>query len=209
SQDHGGFSTSDPWGTNVDEMDIITSAQLGRLALYFGQSKQAIKAGEFLIWNINQQPQIQKQMYLFVNNQKKHMQDFPEDFSFIYQLKTNEPNQAYFMIGLPCAFLVELYLATNNQAFLTAAKQYGDYAISCHESIKRFHFSHKVAWAMSLLYKVTKQEKYLAFCKSIASYLIEIQDQSGVWLKSQGAIDSLDQSVENAIWLNEIAINLS
>lgn len=209
SQDHGGFATSDPWGLTDDSMDIITTAQLGRLALYFGQKTQAAKAGDFLNWNLNSQENIEKSMYLFSNNQGKQVQDFPKDMAFIYELKKEEPNQAYFMIGLPCAFLVELYQATNNPTFLNAAKQYGDFALSCHESIKRFHFSHKVAWAMSLLYKVTKEEKYLSLCKSISNYLIEIQGPEGIWLKDQSPIDSLDQSVENAIWLNEIAINLS
>jgi hypothetical protein len=47
-QDHGGFATSEQWGLNDDTMDIITSAQLGRLAIYFGQIPQATKAGDFL-----------------------------------------------------------------------------------------------------------------------------------------------------------------
>lgn len=209
SQDHGGFATSDPWGTSDDAMDMITSAQLGRMALYFGQTNQVIKAGDFINWNINHQPNFEESMYLFVNNQRKPVQDFPTDLTFIYELKKNEPNQAYFMIGLPCAFLVELYQATNEQAFLKTAKQYGDFALGCNESIQRFHFSHKVAWAMSLLYKATKEEKYLALCKAISTYLIEIQDQDGIWLKDQNPIDSLDQTVENAIWLKEIATNLS
>lgn len=209
SKDHGGFATSSPWGTDIDEMDIITSAQLGRLALYCGHTKQAIQAGDFLDWNINHQPKMNESMFLFANNERQCVQTFPQDLSFIYELKKNEPNQAYFMIGLPCAFLVELYQATGNADFLTTAKQYGNFALNCDESIKCFHFSHKVAWAMSLLYKVTKEERYLSLCKSIGSYLIEIQNQEGVWLADQNPADSLDQTVENAIWLNEIAINMS
>ena len=209
SQDHGGFATSEPWGQNDSAMDIITSAQLGRFALFFGQQKSAMKAGEFLGWMINNQPKSIEKMYLFLNNNAKYVTDFPQDLTFIYELKKNEPNQAYFMIGLPCAFLVELYQATHNINFLHFAKQYAKYALNCHESIKSFHFSHKVAWAMSLLYKQTKEDKYLNLGKAITEYLISIQDNDGIWLKDQNEIDSLDQSIENAIWLNEVAKNLS
>lgn len=209
SQDHGGFATSDQWGLSDDAMDIITSAQLGRLSLYFGQTRQAFNAGQFLSWNINNQPNIEESMFLFVDNHKKQVQNFPQDLTFIYELKKHEPNQAYFMIGLPCAFLVELYQATHQQTFLTAAKQYADFALACHETIKQFHFSHKVAWAMSLLYKTTQEEKYLTLSKAISTYLMNIQSDDGFWLKDQNPIDSLDQTVENAIWLNEIAVNLA
>jgi hypothetical protein len=48
----------------------------------------------------------------------------------------------------------------------------------------------------------------LSLCKGITEYLIKIQDNEGIWLKDTNAIDSLDQSIENAIWLREIAVNL-
>ena len=62
---------------------------------------------------------------------------------------------------------------------------------------------------MSLLYRVTKEEKYLIFCKEISNYLIQIQDAEGCWLKEADKITSLDQTTEIAIWLNEIGVNLS
>jgi hypothetical protein len=208
SQDHGGFATSGHWGTKDHNMDIITSAQLGRLALYLNRPKQAIKAGEFLDWHIHNHTNVQESLFLFVNNERVYVKDFPQEQAFIYQIKQQSPNQAYFMIGLPCAYLVELFNTTHNPLFLAAAKSYGDFALNCHESIKSFHFSHKVAWAMSLLYRYTKDDRYLSLCQSISQYLIKMQDKDGVWLKEENPIDSFDQSIENAIWLREIATNL-
>lgn len=209
SHDHGGFATSGIWGKQDDAMDVITTAQLGRLSLFLGEKESAIKAGAFLKWNINHQPKITESLYLFVNNDKKHILEYPKEMEMIYVVKKSLPSQAYFMIGLPCAFLVELFLATNQSAYLNAAKQYGDFALECHESIKSFHFSHKVAFAMSMLYRYTQEVKYFNFCKTITEYLIQIQEKDGVWLKEEGAVNSFDQSVEIAIWLSEINRNLS
>lgn len=209
SQDHGGFATSGPWGITDDAMDIITSAQLGRLSLYFGLKNEALKTGDFLGWNINNQTDLENSLYLFVNNEKSHVKQYLAEQEMIYVIKKHSPQQAYFMIGLPMAYLVELYSATNDKIYLEYAKQYADFALNCHESIKSFHFSHKIAWAMSLLYKVTKNESYLTLCKEISNYLMQTQDQEGIWLKAEGNVTAIDQSVENAIWLHEIATNLS
>ncbi|MBS0286559.1 MAG: hypothetical protein JSR17_04635 [Proteobacteria bacterium] len=209
SQDHGGFATSGPWGSQNPEMDVITSAQCGHLSLYFGDLKMATKTGEFLGWHITHQSEANSHLYLFVDNDKKFVTQYPQELEIVYKLKKAEPQQAYFMIGFPCAFLVQLYNATANPDFLHYAKQYADYALGCHESIKSFHFSHKVAWAMSLLYRATKEEKYLILCQQITDYLISIQTSDGKWLTDQDAIHSLDQSIENAIWLKEIASQLS
>ncbi|MFI4938189.1 MAG: hypothetical protein ACHQJ6_06750 [Candidatus Berkiellales bacterium] len=209
SQDHGGFATSGAWGKHDEAMDVITTAQLGRLSLFFGMKFEAIKAGEFLSWNINHQPKLTESLYLFVNNDKKHILKYPREMEMIYVVNKSLPNQAYFMIGLPCAFLVDLFLATKQAHFLNAAKQYADFALECHESIKSFHFSHKVAYAMAMLYRYTKEEKYLSMCKSITEYLIQIQDEDGIWLRKEGQVNSFDQSLEIAIWLNEIHTHLA
>lgn len=209
SQDHGGFATSGPWGIQDNAMDVITTAQLGRLALYSGMQSDAMKAGEFLGWHINHQPQVEESLYLFRDNEKNPVTDYPSEQEMIYLLKKKSPQQAYFMIGLPCGYLIELYQATQTKVFLNYAQQYGNYALECHESIKTFHYSHKVAWAMSLLYRQTQDERYLTLSKAIAEYLIKIQDPSGIWLKEEDNITSFDQTIENAIWLQEIAINLS
>ncbi len=209
SKEHGGFTTSSSWGVKNTTMDVITTAQLGRLALYCGMKQEAIHAGQFLGWSINHQSDIEKFHYLFIDNEKKHIKDYPKDQEMIYVIKRNEPHQAYFMIGLPCAYLVELYNATGNELYLNYAKQYADFALSCHDSLKSFHYSHKVGWAASLLYRYTKDKKYLSLCQEIGEYLMEIQDEEGPWLKNDDAITSFDQSIENAIWLQEIAVNLS
>lgn len=209
SQDHGGFSPTNPWGTNEDLMDVISTSQLGRFALQFGKKSEAVKAGDFLVWNIKHQPSPETCLYLVVNNLKQPLTHFAEGGEWLGVIYTDKPNQAYFMIGLACAFLLELYNATNNEIYLMAAKQYGDFALECDPSIKTFTLSHKVAWAMSLLYRYTLDEKYLVMCKTIAEYLISTQDSDGQWLRDQDPITSLDQSVEIAIWLQEIASNLA
>ncbi len=209
SADHGGFATHGPWGEKDDTMDILTTAHFGKLSLYMGDKDRAIKAAEFLTWMIHHQSDIHHQMFLASNNHRDFVKNYHPDEEMFYVVKKESPHQAYFMIGYPCAFLTELYAATRNPAFLESARRYAEFALGCHENIKSFPYSHKVAWAMSLLYRYTKDNRYLALCESIGNFLMSIQSQEGVWLEQEGPVTSIDQTIENAIWLREIATNIS
>lgn len=208
SQDHGAFGTHGPWSEKDDTIDMLTTAHFGRLSLFMGEKDRSLRAGEFLGWMIAHQPDLSKEMLLAVNNNREFIKNYPQDQAFFYTVKKADPQQAYFMIGYPCAYLAELYHATGNVSFLDSAKKYANFALECNDSIKAFPYSHKVAWAMSLMYRVTKDNKYLTMCVNIAQYLMSIQSNDGVWLEQDGPVNSIDQSVENAIWLREIAGNV-
>jgi hypothetical protein len=208
SQDHGAFGTHGPWGEKDDTIDMLTTAHFGRLSLFMGEKERSLRAGEFLSWMIEHQVDLANQMLLAVNNNREFIKQFPQDQAFFYTVKKCDPQQAYFMIGYPCAYLAELYHITGNVNFLEAAKKYANFALQCNDNIKAFPYSHKVAWAMSLMYRYTKENKYLALCESISHYLMSIQSVDGVWLEQDGPVNSIDQSVENAIWLREIAGNV-
>ena len=93
--------------------------------------------------------------------------------------------------------------------YLETAKSYLDFALSCHDSIRSFYFSHKVAWGAAIIANITKDDRYVNLSKSIVDYLLSIQDGSGVWLKDEPAHTSFDQTAEIAIWLREISAELS
>ena len=113
------------------------------------------------------------------------------------------------MIGYPIAFLGKLYQATNEDTYLDCARKYLDFALGCHENIKEFHFSHKVAWGSAIMANLTGETKYIDFCQSIVDYLLSIQNTSGAWLKDEPPHVSFDQTAEIAIWLREISAELT
>jgi rhamnogalacturonyl hydrolase YesR len=135
--------------------------------------------------------------------------EFPDQMALFFQVSLTQPNQAYFMIGYPIAFLGKLYLATQNDAYLQTAKGYLDVALGCHEMISQCYLSHKVAWGAAIMANITHDHKYANLSIKIADYLLTIQQEQGLWLKNTPAHTCFDQTAEIAIWLREIITELS
>lgn len=207
--DQGGFTTAQPYGMGENVVDVLTTAHLGLLNLYFGKLEKAKQAGNLLQKFISIQPDINQGFYLRLDGNGKLVTQFPTDSAVLFFVSAKQPYQAYFMIGYPIAFLGKLYQATGEAGYLDSAKTYLDFALSCHESIRSFHFSHKVAWGAAIIANLTKDAKYFDFSTSIADYLLSIQDAEGCFLKEEQAHSSFDQTAEIAIWLKEISVELS
>ena len=205
----GGFTTNKPYQKCGNVVDILTTSHLGLTTLYFGDLERSKSAGNLLQKFINIQPNLQSGFYLRINDDGKLLREFPEEASIFFFVSATQPNQAYFMIGYPIAFLGKLYLATGDNTYLKTAQKYPEFALNCHESIYSFHFSHKVAWGAAIIANITQELKYADFSTSITDYLLEIQDKEGVWLKEQPPHTSFDQTAEIAIWLKEISAELS
>ena len=140
-----------------------------------------------------------------MGNSRRLITEYPKEAAIFHKVSATEPEQAYFMIGYPIAFLGKLYRATTNSEYLAAALNYLDFAMGCHSSIRAFHFSHKVAWGAAIIAGITKEGKYTAFAEKIVDHLLDIQDADGAWLKNEPAHTTFDQTAEIAIWLREIS----
>lgn len=137
------------------------------------------------------------------------MKEFPQEATFFHVITAAEPNQAFFMLGYPMAFLTKLYQFTDNRSYTDSADDIFEFLSSCHESLFSFHLAHKVAWGSAILASVSesssKRERYLTVSKRITDYLVSIQNDEGTFLKGSPEIDNIDQSCEIAVWLREIA----
>ncbi len=200
---NGGFTTHNPYGESNTIVDVLTTAHLGLTSLYFGEIEKAIRAGNLLQRFISIQPDLRSGFYLRMNDNSKLITEYSQDAAIFHKVSSIEPNQAYFMIGYPIAFLGKLHMATGISEYLDTAMMYLDFAMGCHNSISAFHFSHKVAWGAAIVANLTKEAKYTDISKSILNYLLSIQDASGAWLKNEPAHTSFDQTAEIAIWLRE------
>ncbi len=206
---NGGFTTNSPYGQSDDVVDVLTTAHLGLAALYFGEIERATRAGNLLKKFLSLQLWLDNGFYLRLDNNGELITNYAIEKEIFYQVSAVKPGQAYFMIGYPIAFLGKLYQATNEDAYLDCARKYLDFALGCHENIKEFHFSHKVAWGSAIMANLTRETKYIDFCQSIVDYLLSIQDTSGAWLKDEPPHVSFDQTAEIAIWLREISAELT
>lgn len=166
----GGFTTNKPFQKGENVVDVLTSAHLGLTCLYFGDLETAKNAGKLLDKFMNIQPDIQSGFYLRMNDNEKLILDFSEDVSLFFKVSATQPHQAYFMIGYPLAFLASLYRSSGDNFYLNTANKYLDFALSCHDNIRSFYFSHKVGWGAAVIANLTGEIEAVKLSKSIADY---------------------------------------
>lgn len=146
-----GFLTSGPcrFGDGAKSgdggTDALTTAHLGLVCLYFGDLQRAQGAGRWLARLLAIQPELGEGLFLRLDRSGHLVRDVPEGKAAFHLVSAREPNQAYFMIGYPVAFLAKLFEATADDAHLHAARGYLDFALSCAGNLRACPTSHKVA----------------------------------------------------------------
>lgn len=203
------FLTHNPKTGGAAVTDVFTNAHLGLAALYVGDLERAQSAGRMLARAAEMQPDPTAAFDLRLDGEGNLISAFPAEAAMFYRVSATLPQQAYFMIGYPMAFLGKLYQATGDDAHLATARHYLDFALSCGDAIRRCHYSHKVAWGAAVLAKLCADEKAAELALSIARYLLDAQGPNGMWLPDEPPLVSLDQTAEVAIWLREIAGELA
>ena len=208
----GGFLTHDV-SSEDGVTDAITTAHLGLAMLEAGKVDIATQAGKYLISLLNKQPNLEEGFYLRQNAEGKLLTEFSDDQRALVFIDTQKENQLYFMLAYPVAFLTLLEKSTKatwtavTPPYIKTAIEYMNFLLSCHESVYSSEFSHKVAWACSLLYTVVQDKRYIEMIDRISQAFIDKQDQSGLWYKDD-PLKSYDQSAEIGLWFSEIRRNL-
>jgi hypothetical protein len=203
-----GFLTSGPAGSGDGGTDALTTAHLGLVCLYFGDLERAQGAGRWLARLLAIQPDLRTGLFLRLDRSGHLVRDVPEDKAVFHLVSAREPDQAYFMIGYPVAFLAKLFEATADDAHLRAACGYLDFGLSCDGNLRSCPTSHKVAWGAAVFARITGDPRCAELAVTIADHLLDIQDPSGAWLVDQPAHTTFDQTAGIAIWLQEISAEL-
>ena len=186
--------------------DLLTIAHYGMYYLESNQIDKATKMSTSLIDLVKTQEDLSKQVYLKIDSDGQLIKEFPADEQMFYSVN-KRGEQLYFMTAYPCAFLASYFQKTNDIDSLNAAKVYMNYMLSC-EHIYESRFSHKTAWAASILYLETLDPLYLEISDNIISSFIGKQDKSGFWFTDEGEETSYDQTAELGCWFLEISSNI-
>jgi hypothetical protein len=203
--ENSGFLTNDAKAQS-GITDVLTAAHHGLINLEMENIDVAISAGNYLCKALSKQPNLSDGFYLRLDQQGQIITPFAKEQMAFNFISATEPNQLHFMIGYPAAYLALLYKKTRNEEFLNAAKAYLDFSLSCNEQIYQCNFSHKIAWAASLIYEFTGDEKYLRVIERISDHFIANQ-RNGMWYLED--IDtSYDQSAEIACWFLDVVKNI-
>ena len=194
----GGFTTRKPYEQNDNTVDILTTAHLGLVALYMGNQKEAQAAGQLIQTIFSYQPNTKNGFLLRLNDEGNFITEYPEESALFFLVSATQPDQAYFMLGYPIAFLGKLFEATQNAHYLHPSKEYLEFLLTCQGNLRAFHYSHKVAWGAAMLARLTKDSRYTALANEHYGLLsLGPKCPDGRWLMDQPAHIFFDQTIGN------------
>lgn len=205
--DNGGFFTH-RLDLNDKITDVLTTALHGHIHLERGNITTSTKSGYYLINIIDLQRNLTNGFYLRLDKQGNLITDFSEHEASIHWISRKEPDQLYFMLGYPIAFLGFLFQSTKNFEFFEAAHRYVDFLLTCHEDIFSSNFSHKVAWACSVLFSIRPDQRLEKLITRVMKHFLITQSEEGAWFLEKDMHMAYDQSAEIACWFLETAKNI-
>jgi hypothetical protein len=186
-------------------VDTLLTAHLGLCALYFGHGEIAHRAEQLLVRFLDQQPEPTTRLLLRMNDRGELVKEFDEEHAFRHQVVADAPDQGWFFIAYPIAFLGLLHRVTTSGEALRAARGYLDFALAC-PALPSDPRAHQVAWAAAILGEITESPRYFDLSMAIARSLIAGQGSSGLWRDGEVPPHTcFEQSAETALWLLEIA----
>ena len=82
-------------------------------------------------------------------------------------------------------FLGRLYMASAEDKYIQAGRQYLDFMETCADDRYCFGKSCKVGWGAAVVYAATREHKYATVAQAVADYLVDQQDNSGAWVPDE------------------------
>lgn len=206
-QGTGGYTMTRPSDPRHPIIELLATAHVGMLALYLGDQEKALAAAALARRFVDVQSGAIPVLYLCMNAAGDLIRDYPEEQAPYYALDLTRPGQFYFTVGYAAAFLANVHLVTGEKSHLDAARRYIEVGTSA-TGVYDTHFSHKLAWGASLLYRITREEKYEDIALRITKVMLGMQGADGLWFGDQPPHIAYDQSAECAIWLRTIPAEL-
>jgi hypothetical protein len=178
----GGFRHH-PDGTGIaaDE-NIPTVAQCGKTALMMGDLATAERVGEWFrrVWEA--QPALPDRLfYVWSAETQSLVTDYPAERAGAYVVEAQGERQRFTCGGIAAAFLVRLYQATGNDAWLELAKDYQEFAMNSTERQFEVPQVCKTGWGSALLYEATREELYRDWTVRVGDYYVATQHADGHW----------------------------
>jgi len=202
--DNGGLCSWRPWASGANRQDMLSTSFAGLVALDVGETQSARKAGDFLVRMKALQPCPDKELHASVDSLGDHTLRVAQDRGTI--VRRNVPGQRYYFPGAAVAALAKLYEATGCDEYHEAAQWYFEWWNGCGGDVFHSVRSGKGALGAAYLYEITGEERYGRAATRIADYLVDIQDESGMWPVAVEGGDPLSSYVaEFVVWLSEIA----
>lgn len=216
----GGFYSQRDASGDTSRTDTMSTSAAGVACLAAGELNAARRAGDYLEALVERQPAPDDGFYYTVSPGDDLRTSFDDEGEAWWGVvRTDEPDQCWYAVGLPFAFLIQLAEATGSNRYREAAEWYFDFQRSCVNPWSG-PSSGKAAWGTAMLYRITGEERYRQIAVDIAeSVMIEGQNDDGSWVSDQDAgyagsgtpeLENVDFDItaEYTLWLALIGANL-
>ncbi len=212
----GGFASSPSAENGAFSCDSMSTAACGLAALAAGRLDVASCAARWLANLAKEQPEPDAAFYTTTDAEERLVTSFAEDDAPWRVVRTDQPDQTWYAVGLPFAFLVKAAQATGQRSLLALAGWFFDLQERCVNAWEG-PSSGKAGWGCAELYRMTGKARYREVALQVGAYIAAAQDASGAWNSDFGrpvAPDhpfipqDFDASAEFTLWLGEIASNL-
>ncbi|MEU1342755.1 hypothetical protein [Streptomyces sp. NPDC005827] len=196
---------------SVDLYDLRSTALTGLVGLSIGDEQAVSHAAEFTLRLMEDQPDTSRGFFLVRDGKGQLITSFPEGDArlFVVGFAQRQHDPLYYALALGMAFLATVYDQYGEAEFLSGARRYAAECMARTNWILRHHYTGKIGWGMSLLYRITGEHQYRAMAEQAVSYLLRTQLASGAWwiptlyesFDDQPRAVTLDRSAEHALWL--------
>jgi len=213
----GGFCSLIAEGDTPLRCDTMSTAAAGLACLATGRLQPACWAADWLGEMIERQPDPEKRFYCTVDAENTLVTQFSQQDAAWRMVQTEQPDQIWYAVGLPLAFLVKLAQATGKRRHLDLAYWYLHFLERCINPWCG-PSSGKAGWACSELYRMTGDETLRERALAIGAYMVGFQQEDGSFsldpvpgtpsTAPSLSPGDLDLCAEYTLWLGLIATNL-
>ena len=192
----------------------------GWLCLYTARLDRAIRAGDFLVRLIRNQPRMPERLYFHTDSRTgRCVTAFDPGTDVCYYSDRKKDKQWFFVTGAIMGFLADLFRATGNRSYLRTATKLFAYEKGMHPRSFEWPCKCKVGWGAALLYSVTGDAMHRTMATKVADVtLLGPQCRNGGWktlwfpLSDDGEgfdVSAMELTAEFTFELCEIAKALS
>lgn len=212
----GGFRS---WPGTPDRSagtDTITTASAGAACLAGGRLEAARGAAEYLAQIADRQPEPATRFYAALLADGRLDTRPAADDLWWRVVETGAPNQCWYALGFPFAFLILAHQALGDTRYHTLALWYFDQMARCVGPWDG-PSSGKAGWGCAMLYRLTGEARFRDIALHIGARILASQEADGHWIMARvkglpvsEALDSSDFDVtaEYSLWLSLIATHI-
>lgn len=158
------------------------TAMAGVACLIMQRPEEATKAGEFLLAQIEAQPNLRDRFLLNMHRDTGLVCDYAQEDRLVNEINRSEGEQLYYYLGGAMVLLCKLAKETGAKRFLAGARTLCDFISRLPQSFASSPFSGTIAWGCAFLGAATADEEpWMTVGEVSRNLFLAQQREDGFW----------------------------